>query len=273
MRKRLGLLLFLWTLTFRLSATEFSPWLPRKYDVNVKAALLCQAYSSLDAVCGNTHKPACDLFTFFSAEGAPCEDTDVEIEFSASDTRYKNFGFDAFKLTGRYQLMNDITAEDPIALTAGLTISTVTKPALHDLSSFYQGRFQAEAHIAYGKETQCKQFWSSRTWAVVGLGLADAGSAWMRGNLIWEKNWWDLHRVKVFANSLWGFGKRRLNLSRHFKGYGSINYQSVDMGLGYTYVMPYRIELAADYSYRVYARNCPRGVSLLLVSCLYPFGL
>jgi len=273
MSKRLRLLFCLLTLTFPLAATEFSPWLPMKYDVNVRGALLGQAYSSLDAVCGNTHKPACDLFAFFSVDGAPCEDTDVEIEFVASDTRYKNFGFDAFKLTGRIQLMNDIPGDDPISLTTGLTISAVTKPALHDLSSFYHGRIQAEVHVAYGKEFECKQFWASRTWAVVGLGLADAGSAWMRGNLIWEKNWWDLHRVKVFANSLWGFGKSRLNLSRHFKGYGSINHQSVDVGLGYAYVMPHRIELAADYSYRIYARNCPRGVSLFKVSYLYPLGL
>lgn len=273
MNKRVWLLFSLLILVFPLAATEFSPWLPRKYDINLKATLLCQAYSSLDAVCRDTHKPAADFFAFLAAEGAPCEDTDVELECVASDTRYKSFGFDAFKLTGRYQLMNDISEEHPIALTAGMTIFAVTKPALHDLSSFYHGRVQGEIHIAYGKEIPCKQFWASRTWAVVGLGLAEVGSAWMRGNVVWEKNWCDSHRFKLFVNSLWGFGKSRLNLSRHFKGYGPINHQSVDIGLGYTHVMPYRIELVADYSYRVYARNCPKGVSIFQVSYLYPFSL
>lgn len=260
-------------LPLSVSATEFSPWLARKYDIDLKASVQGQAYPSLNGVCGHTHKPACDCFVFLSAEGSPLDDTTAEVEVVASATRYKHFGADAFKLTGRYQWQSDVAVEEPFALSTGLTVSAVTKPALHDLSSFYHGNVEAEAHVAYGVETACQQFWKSRTWAVVGLGLADVGSAWLRGNVVWERNWCDQHRLKLFAHSLWGFGQRRLNLCRHFKGYGSIHHQSVDIGLAYAYVLPYKIELAADYSYRAFARNCPQGVSLFRVSCFYPIGL
>lgn len=169
--------------------------------------------------------------------------------------------------------MNDITDEDPVSLTGGITISQVFKPGLRNLSSFNHGGIQAEGHVAVGKEYSCMQFWTSRLWGVVGFGLADMGSPWILANAAWEHNWWNNHHAQLYVRTLWGLGHNSLSLCDNFRGYGPIGHHSVDIGARYSYLFCNGANLSAEYGFRVYARDCPRAVNIISIIFFYPLKL
>ena len=130
-----------------------------------------------------------------------------------------------------------------------------------------------EGHVAVGKEFECRQFWTSRIWGMGAVGIGDVGSVWVKGDLVWEHNWWDRQQCSLFTHTLWGLGEKRLNLAIPFKGYGSIAHQSVDLGGRYAYFFECGITLHVEYAYRVYARNCPERTSIASIGLKYDFGL
>lgn len=255
-----------------LNCTEFSPWFGNVLELDAQAACTANGYRSISTGHGTKHRSSCDTFFDLSASLAYRENLSFELEAVAADTSHDGFGMDSILFTARTCWMNDITAEDPISLTGGLTVSQVFKPGLRDLSSFHHGGIQCEAHLAAGKEYSCMQFWTSRLWGVFGAGIADLGSVWVRGNVVWEHNWWNNHQAQVFVRTLWGLGHDSLNL-RHFRGYGPIAHQSVDLGGRYSYLFCTGASLSLEYGYRVYGRNCPKGVSIVSLNIFYPLKL
>lgn len=257
---------------YYLCATELQPWYGQMLEIDTQAAGQLQAYRS---VCKNTNfvkHPACDLFFNLSA-GSSYNEFAGEFEAVASDTRYRSFGMDCIRLTARYRWMNDIVGE-PISLVQGVTITQVFKPGLRNLSSFHHGGIESEFHLAAGKEFSSMQFWTSRFWSVVGIGIADMGYPWVRGDAAWEHNFCDAHQVRLFAKSLWGLGHKVLNPNHSFHGYGPIRHQLIDIGLRYSkFLEGTGITLSIEYAYRLYARNCPAQVNSLYASLNYPFGL
>jgi hypothetical protein len=254
-----------------LDATDFKPWFgPLEIDGRITNTV--QFYQSVDTKCGARYRSDCGNFTDFSLEGAVLDQFAVELEAVTAITRHRSFGLDSLRLTGRYLWMNDIV-DDPVSLTTGVTISPVFKPSRHDIAIFHHGGIEFEAHAAVGQETSCMQFWTSRWWGVGGIGIADQGYAWLRANLNWEHNWWDLHRIRLLVKTLWGLGHKNLHSAYHFKGYGSIRHQSIDLGFRYTYGFCYGIDLSVEYGYRVYSRNCPENVNFFIVELFYPIGL
>lgn len=59
----------------------------------------------------------------------------------------------------------------------------------------------------------------------------------------------------------------------HFKGYGSIQHNSVNLGFRYTHLLEYFGSLSFEYKGRVYARNFPVYANIFLVELRYDFGL
>lgn len=254
-----------------LEGTEYAPWFPRNLELQPRATYMYQEYSKVNVGKGPSHRSSHDNFLNLSLSGA-YKTLALEIEASAGSTHHRCFTLSDVALTGRYQLLDDVLG-DPVSLTVGLNLSQVFKLALHDISNFYHGGIELEGHLAIGKEWSAEQFWISRGWAVLGFGVADHGSPWVRANVVCEKNCWDLERVRLFAESLFGLGHNTLTLKPHFRGYGPIRHQSIDLGLVYTHFFECGLSLDLGYSYRLYARNCPQYVNRLFVSLLYPFGL
>lgn len=256
----------------QLMATQLDPWHGMTYDIDLRGTCLLQQFERLDTGCGTVKRPEFDAFYELSALMVAQEALTVEMELSASDTRHRLFGLNAFRLTGRYFFLNDVVG-DPVSVAAGLTVSKIFHAARRNIATFDHGGIACEGHVAVGKELSCEQFWTSRAWAVLGFGVADVGSPWLRANLAWEKNWWERHQLKVFTETLWGFAGNDLNLSHPFHGYGSINYQAVEVGLRYGFRFNNDALLSVGYAYRVYGRNCPKDVNLLKLEICSPFSL
>lgn len=255
-----------------LEATERMPWFPRYLELQPRATWLYQDYSKVDTAQGSKHHSSHDNFLFLSLSGA-YDRWAAELEASAAATRHRHFTPSDITLTGRYQWLDDIIG-DAVSFTTGFTVAQVFKLAVHDISCFYHGGIQLEAHAAAGKEFAiCEQFWVSRAWGVLGLGIADHGSPWVRADLAWEQNVWDVHRFRIFADSLWGLGRNNLALKRHFHGYGPIRHQSIDLGFLYSHQFAMGAIIDLGYAYRVHAHNCPEHVNKVFVSLLYPFSL
>lgn len=253
-------------------ATDLKPWLDNFGELQFHGNYLLQTFHNVDVPGGPSRYNSYDKFYNFSI-GGTVYNYKAEFESNFADTRHHSFGLDNLRLTGNYLFLNDVTAESPVSLMAGLTVTQALRISLNDIGSFHHGLIETEAHISVGKEMVCWQFWTSRAWAVFGIGVADVGSPWLRFDFAWEKNFWDLQRIKAYVNTLWGLGHHSLHLNRPFHGYGDIQHQSVDIGLSYFYRFYFGGEVSLDYSYRVHARNFPKNVNMYKLCFDYPFGL
>ncbi|MFQ5729509.1 MAG: hypothetical protein ACE5GN_04020 [Waddliaceae bacterium] len=254
-----------------LPGTEWMPWTEKDLELYPKVDYLYQHYNTIHSSSGSKHRTADDHFFSLGLSGSYTS-WSAELETVFADTRHRSFGFDNFKLTGRYQWYNDIVG-DPVSVTTGITLIKASKVALKDLSSFHHGRNEAEAYVSIGKENSCLDCWISRGWAVLGIGVADHGSPWLRSRLAWEKNFQRTTHLRLFLNALYGLGGNSLALTKAFGGYGSISHRSIDIGSCLSKVTDCWGAFRLQYSYRVYARNFPKCTSLLQISYLYPFGL
>lgn len=256
-----------------LEATERRPWFGDLLVLEGRAKATANAYDLISTGKGTVHRRSCDNYLNLGASLAYRENLSYELEAIAENTSHDGFGMDSILFTVRNRWMNDITDEDPIALTTGLTVGQVFKPGLRNLSSFHHGGIEFEAHVAAGKEFSCMQFWMSRFWGVFGVGVADMGSPWIRANVSWEHNWWDVLAAEIYVRTLWGLGHNALNLCHTFRGYGPIGHQCVDLGVCYNYRFCNGFKLGFEYGYRVYGKNCPKGVNIVSLTFMYPFSL
>lgn len=252
-------------------ATELRPWTDRDLEIQSRTTYLLQSFSDVSAPHGPTHYGSNDSFLTFSLPLSFVQYS-IELEATAAATRRHSFNMDNVKLTGRYQWLNDVIG-DPVSLITGLSISEVFRRGRHDIGIFHHGSFETEAHISIGKEVTCYQFWTSRWWSILGLGMGDVGFPWIRLDGGWEQNWWDLNKMQIFGHSLWGLGNRNLSLVRHFPGYGKIQHQSIEIGTRYSRLFECGLTVSLEYAYRIYSKNCPRNVNLFLVQLHYPFGI
>lgn len=269
-------------LPFSLTATDFSPWLTRDFEIETRGTALYQTYNKVDTPDGDLHHRGDDRFYTLSAEGTlscvPMLDMtlcgfNAEFETTIADTHHQHPCIDNFRLTMRYRLFDDVMDEDPFTLVAGATMTQAFKHSLHDISSFHHGQIEGELHVTIGKEEPCMEYWFTRKWAVFGVGMGDIGSVWFRGDAVWERNWYEQHQLRFFLHSLWGLGGDNISLMKPFRGYGPINHQSVDLGTRYTYIFCNYATISFEYTRRVYAKNFPDQANLYLISYMYPFGL
>ena len=260
-----------WMHAFAVYGVELKPWIGTQYSLDLYGSCLIQQFEELDTRCGVLEKPEVDAFYDFSALMAVKEFATVELQLSALNSKHQIFGLSALRLTGRYFFLNDIIG-DLVSLAAGVTVSQIFHAAKRNIATFDHGGIAFEGHVAIGKEFSCEQFWTSRAWSVIGLGIADAGYPWLRANLVWERNWWEIHQFKLFAESLWGFGHKKLSI-HPFHGYGPVRYQAIDLGLRYSLRLENDALLSIGYAHRVLGRNCPRNVNFLKLEASYPFSL
>lgn len=268
MRWRWGICLLL--LPQLLGAVDYRPWLSRDFEFQPWASYRYQQFSKVNGNGGSFSRNENDSF-FAGGIGFAAIGYGADIDVEIAKTSHQNFACDHFSLTGKYQLSDDVIG-DPVSIVTGLTFTHAFKHSLFDISSFHHGKFEYEWYLSAGREKICESFWMSRFWGVVAVGIADRGSPWIRLNCAWERNWWDLHRVQLFARTLWGLGDHGLSEDRRFRGYGSVAHQSIDIGLGYVHEFENSAKLGLDYAYRIYARNFPMRVNTLMLTLVYPLG-
>jgi hypothetical protein len=264
------ILLFMLLCVSFAEATEKMPWFWRYLEFQPRLTYRLQEYRRVDTKFGSKHRRSVDNFITLSLGGS-YDRWAIEVETSAGATRHRTFTPSDIALTGRFLILED-TIGDLVSLSTGVTFTQVFTIARHDISCFYHGGIEAEGHLAIGKETSSEQFWTSRTWAIFGIGCADLGSPWLRADFAFEKNCYDLHRFRFFAHSLFGLGQDDLVLKYHFRGYGPIRHQTIDLAVLYTRFFESGLSVDLGYLYRIYARNCPEHVNQFVLSFLYPFG-
>lgn len=252
-------------------AAEVQPWLGNLYEFEWRNSLKYQQYSNVASPFQLVHYSSSDLFLTSSLSNTLAPEFSLEGEVTAANTRRQSGGIDHFSFTGRYLWLDDI-AGDPISLVTGASFSQAFVPALEDVSSFHHGRSEAEFFLSVGKEIPCGDVWMSRSWGMLGFGVAERGSPWVRTILAYEQRFCQRHELRGKVETLWGMGHGRLR-PHHFHGYGSIQHQSVDFAVRYAYLIDFFGSVDLEYSYRVYARNFPDQTQCLKLSLLMTFGL
>lgn len=252
-------------------ATELKPWFENEYEVELRSSVLYQNYSSIAVSHHRFRRHANDAFITLSAT-YPYRRYCGEFEATVANTRKQNSRWDNFRVTGRCQLMSELSGSF-ITLTTGITLSQAFSLALHDISSFHHGHLEGEFHLSFGKMygQRCCQDYMFRWWSIFGIGTSDIGSPWIREEIACEYNDRDVQQWRFFANTLWGVGQKNLH-DRSFKGYGSINHQSVDVGIRYSYAINCWGTFIIQYARRLYASNFPQNVNLALIELYVPFG-
>lgn len=254
------------TLSFQLDAVDYKPWVGEMLEFEWRNEFFYQTYPSVSI--GSHHKKhsSDDLFLTTSLSSSFME-FGVELEATQASTHRQRGGIDHLRGTVRYVWLDDV-AGDPISLTSGVSFIQSFVPSLQDISSFHHGRSETELFVSLGKETPCGEVWLRRWWGVIGAGLAERGSPWLRFNLGYDFRSDNHQEWRLFCHTLWGLGERKLNV-HHFSGYGSIQHQSVDLGLRYTFLIDFFGSISFQYSHRIYARNFPAQTSLFMLEWLY----
>ncbi|MCE2983652.1 MAG: hypothetical protein LW832_08820 [Parachlamydia sp.] len=245
-------------------ATDYEPWIGPYGEVHWRNCLAFQHFTSpyyatnrfLNSSLSLTVKPD------FSLEG----------EIVAANTRLQSGGIDHVRITGRYVWEDDV-AGDPFTVTFGGGLIQTFDKASKDPSSFHHGHSEAEIFVTAGKEITQGEIWVQRFWGVFSLGCApNRGSPWIRADFHTDKRLCGPHVITLYMKSLWGLGHQHLNPS-HFTSYGPIQHQSIDLGIGYHYHIPFFGEATLDYKTRIHARNYPSNFNEIKISLLYTFGL
>lgn len=265
------LLLSLLLYPFLICGIDYEPWYTPDIMVQPRIDVRYQTFSRVTTPHGGIFTNSRDWFLTPSV-GLAAFGLSGDISTTIAKTRKQNFCVDEVVLSVRKLLMDDVVG-DPFSLSIGITGIKAFKHSVHDLSSFHHGKIEGEMHVAVGKETLCGSVWQTHTWAMFGVGCADAGWVWLRGNLGWEKNWWDRHQAGVFVETLWGMGHKDLSPHKEFKGYGKIRHESVDLGMNYSYQFDFGGIISLAYSYRVFAHNFPSNASNIYLQFVYPMSV
>lgn len=255
-----------------LAAVNLEPWYPPLFEIQPFVSGLSQHSSSVESPHGNFEH---GLHANFLNCGASISyfEWAGELDLSLAETSKRTFSFDHLSFTARYQIADDVALVDPLSVVASLTVNTASRTALTDIATFHHGRCEAIAHLSLGKEIPSGQFWFSRLWGALGMGMADKGSPWWHFHLCAEKNVFDRQRWMIFMDSLIGCGVNSLARHKSFHGYGSIAHRSVDLGVNYRYSFECGLQAFFGYSYRIYAQNFPQHTNSFLISILYPLGV
>lgn len=261
----LGLIFF----SIPLFAIDLKPWYPDPLILEGLLDYRFQWYHSVDAPSKHGHYSSNDHFVDGSLMFV-YDPFSYQLEAEWADTKKRNFDWDHICFTGRYLWLDD-NIGDPISLSTGLTLSRAWREAVNDISSFHHGKNELFLHMAFGKQKIEGSAWLSRWWGVFGIGTADRWTPWIVANAAYEWNQCEPHRFRLYINSLWGCGSRKLKV-HDFGGYGPINHRSIDIGLRYSYQLDYYGLLSLDYAHRVYAHNFPDNANIATLCYIYPFG-
>lgn len=252
-------------------STELMPWTETDLMFYPRFDYLFQHYDKINSSHHSEGVHGNDSFYTLGISGSYTA-WSLEAELTAATTEKREFGFDCFRLTGRYQLKNDIL-DDPVSLWVGATYLAAPQSAVDDISCFHHGKNGVEFNLSLGSETSCYDTWIRRWWMAGIYGIADEGCPWWRAIVAWEKRMSPDLTFRFSIEGLYGTGRHSLYLNHSFHGYGGIKHRSVDLGIMARKVTECGPIWSFEYSQRVFAYNFPVGASLFKISFTYPFSL
>lgn len=265
-------LLTFFTLFFaQVVATDYQPWTKVDLELYPRIEYIYQHYNKIQSSLGSLYRTGNDHILGVGLYGC-FSNYSLELEGAIARTRDLNCGLDQFKLTGKYQYLNDIVG-DCISMTLGASLIAASRDAVEQYGLFHHAKLEGELFVSVGEERTCLNKWASRWWAVGGIGLGERGSPWTFAQIAWEKNVLFTWHWRLFADLLWGFGSRGIDFSRQFHGYGSIKHRSIDVGTGAYFSTLCQGDFFIEFKQRVWAHNYPSCAQIIELRYIYPFGL
>ncbi len=265
------LLIFFTIFIAQLQATDYKPWTKVDLELYPRIEYIYQHYDKIQSSEGSLHRTGNDhilgagLYGCFSSYS-------LELEGAVARTNDLNCGLDFFKLTGKYQYLDDIVG-DSLSVTFGASLIAASRDAVEQYGLFHHSKLEGELFLSVGKECSWESEWSSRWWLVGGIGEGGRGSPWTFAQIAWEKNVEFAWQWRLFADLLWGLGNRGINFNQHFHGYGPIKHRSVDVGTAACFSTFCYGDFFLELKQRVWAYNFPSSAQIIQLSYVYPFGL
>jgi hypothetical protein len=253
-------------------ATELAPWFTPPLEFQGRTTCLYQRVKSVHSPLGTFNAPSNNASMHLSLGLTPWPSWNMETELFLTHTSTVDLGFEAALFTLRHAWFDDI-AGDAVSLVTGATLSFPSRPFLHNLSFPYHGHVNAEFHAALGKEWARCQDWIFHLWGLAGFGIANRGSPWLHSLAIMEGKTSARTTTGLFADAVFGLGKDDLLPQLPFLGYASIAHRNIDLGVFFTYCIPYFGTLSLLGWYSLHTHNFVQhywGASLSLSA---PFNL
>lgn len=259
-------------LTVAAHTLETKPWLGELYECNFDGTYSFSRFSRVEGASNQLKNPINSQSFFADFDFTPYDSFDLQIEGELGRTTDIGWTFRSAAVQARYRMLDDI-AGDPISLTFGLIFRGAAPHMLTDVSTPYAAELNTEVTCSVGKEWSNQGFWTMRSYGFASLGQGNNGYPWTRQLLVWQYNLNDIHRFTTFAEVNVGFGNKQHVDVKHFKGWGKLQHQSIDLGLSYGYKIGLYGIITASYAHRVFAHNFPEHVNFFLLSYHLPFSL
>lgn len=248
------------------------PWFGDVYEFRADSGF---SYSYFNHVQGAITQPshASNNYLVFGGMGfTPSEDIDVDLDIELARTPRQNFSFRSGAMQARYRFLDDISG-DPVSVVAGFNMRGVGAKSVKDISSPYASYLNFELTAAVGKEHTYQSTWTLRGYGLAAIGLAVHGYPWVRAYGSFEGNYQDTHRGCVFTEGYFGCGgKEHVNVN-HFRGWGYVQHDSIDIGVAYKYKFNLWGMLSIAYSCRVFAHNYPEYEQRATIRYDIPFSI
>lgn len=256
----------------KLFSFEEEPYLTPLAEFQFRPSYTYRYYPSVNKGFDPSSYNSHDQFVDLNLGVTFLPDWDVQGQVDFSRTKRLDWGLIRTGAQMRYLCLNDVGG-DPVSLALSLLGYYVPTRALADVSTPYHAEGNLELGAAVGKEFSKVYDWLYRVYGFLGVGGGNQGALYLRPLLSFEFQYENRHRLYLFSEGYFGFGKETSVNINHFKGYGNIGHQSVDIGIGYGYHFPVWGMLKIDYSFRVYAFAFPAKASTFTLSYHFPFSL
>jgi hypothetical protein len=243
----------LFALPVAACATHYEPWVKPTNEVEVGADYSYQWYRHLKFGSHPVKFHDENQYLHISLSDTIIENLNAELEYSAfrSSALDNNFNSDYFKLTGRYQWLDNL-CDDSISLSTAFSAIFPTEAGLTNTGEFHHSDADFELHVSLGKQFPadvCEQKMSEEGhvvpivqnvrgmenyWVDVGLGKGVYGAAWSEVQAAGEKQFADVHFIRLRLDYNQGFGGQKLNTT-DIDNYAHIRYSAVDLEARYKY--------------------------------------
>lgn len=257
---------------FLLFGLPQEPWLGNVYEFFFDAHYTFSFYTHVANGRPSTKHSSYDHQFLGGIGFTPSQYWDLDLEVEVTNTTTLSWNLRSVALQGRYLWLDDVIG-DPISLTTGLSLRGVPHRNLRDTSCPYPGEADIELSLCAGKEWSTGPFWTARVYGLGAVGIANRGSPWTRLFCALEGNYDDRHQFQLSARGEFGFGAENFVNVDHFRGYGNIHHQSVDLGAAYRYQFLVWGRLSFEYVYRIYAHAYPERVNYFTLWYHLPFSL
>ncbi len=254
-----------------LSSLQKEPWLGNWLEFEGSMYQAHTQSRNVDTKNGTKHKQLHNDQTVAALEFTPFVDFSAEVELDFSKTQKKSYGFEAFKGSCRYRLLNDLDG-DSVSLTAGLVATLSTPSRIHDLSSQQHGVFQTEARVAVGRQFGIRKTSYYKGWGLVSYGLASSGSPWVGAELHIERVFWKHNHIDLFFRAQKGLSSSKLGNLSDFHSWSRVGYEYEELGLSFRHKVEALGSFYVEAATRVRARYCPKHTWSVQLGFNIPFA-